>query len=257
MRALDKIVVLVFNFSIIVFAIWISAIPITKSKSFYMNHFKENTAALRYYEIEELEKVADITIDYYFGNAKEYQVVFENGYKIFNDDEVRHMADVKVVYIVGQVLAVISFLLMLASALYIIRRFRKVSQDLLIFTGVFYGIVLLLVGAFLLWGYFNYRNDPYNNTYFVHIFTNFHYLIFPFQPDKVALATGQNGYDITTLVTILNTKLFMDAGIIIGCVVAVSVVLWWAIAIVLHIYRHKIIKKVDEIHERARHTKIA
>lgn len=257
MRALDKIAVLVFNFSIIVFAIWISAIPITKSKSFYMNHFGENTRALKIYTIDELEKVADITIDYYFGNAEEYQVILDNGVALFNEDEVRHMADVKVVYITGQVIAVISFLLMLASALYIIRRFRKVSKDLLIFTGVFYGIVLILIGAFLLWGYVNYRNDPYHNSYFVHIFTNFHYLIFPFQPDKVALATGQNGYDIETLTLILNTDVFMDAGIIIGSVVVVSIILWWAIAIILHIYRHKIIKKVDEIHERARHTKIA
>ena len=41
----DALIIMVTNFCIIVFGIWISTIPIAKSKSFYMSHFEKNEEA--------------------------------------------------------------------------------------------------------------------------------------------------------------------------------------------------------------------
>lgn len=230
-----------------------------------MNHFEKNTFAKQLiqneYDVEEplevLEQVADITIDYYFGNAKEYQVIIQDGdweRKLFNKDEVRHMKDVKDLYVGGQIIAILSFMILIACLFYLVRHFRRIRKTILIYTGVFYGILLLLVVAFVIWGYVSYQSDPYkdSNPFFIYLFINFHYLLFPFQPDKVALATGQNGYDIYTLTRILDTQLFMDAGIIIGIVVVITIFIWITGLIVFYKLHPKIVKKVDEIHERAR-----
>ena len=257
--ALDIIVIFVANFCIFVFGIWISAIPITKSKSFYMRHFNENENAkyvLECYYHEDpmtiMEKTADITINYYFGNEKEYQIVVD-GVPFFNEYEVRHMADVKELYIKGQIIAVISFFTLLACLFYMVRWFRRLRKKVLIYTGCFYGLLFILVGAFLLWGYIDYKNDKYGNGYFVNLFINFHHLIF-WNNDKFLLATSQGPYSgaLYTLTTILDTKLFMDAGITIAITTLSVILLWFATIIVFYRLHPKITRKVDEIHERAR-----
>lgn len=257
--ALDIIVIFVANFCIFVFGIWISAIPITKSKSFYMRHFNENENAkyvLECYYHEDpmtiMEKTADITINYYFGNEKEYQIEVD-GVPFFNEYEVRHMADVKELYIKGQIIAVISFFTLLACLFYMARWFRRLRKKVLIYTGCFYGLLFILVGAFLLWGYIDYKNGKYDNGYFVNLFINFHHLIF-WNNDKFLLATSQGPYSgaLYTLTTILDTRLFMDAGITIAITTLSVILLWFATIIVFYRLHPKITRKVDEIHERAR-----
>lgn len=265
---IDCMVIFIVNLCVIIFGIWISAIPLTKSKNFYMSHFKNNEVAINHLQSDHmfsdydpyviLEDVAEITIDYYFGNSKEYQVMID-GTPLFNEDEVRHMKDVKDLYVGGQIIAVIAFVLLVGGLFYLAIHFRRIRKRLVVVTCVFYGVVLLLVGAFFLWGYISYMNAPELertvNGYFVYAFINFHYLLFPFNPDKVALATGQNGYDIYTLTRILDDKLFMDAGIIIGIVTVCVVLLWLIVIIVFYRLHKKLAKKVDEIHEQARITR--
>lgn len=265
-KILDALVIIFTNFFIIVFGIWVSAIPITKSKSFYMNHFSENEQAKAYvnyyYEIdpmELMEQIADITIDYYFGNASEYQVMVE-GEALFNEYEVRHMKDVKDLYIIGQIIAVISFFLLIACIFYLGRHFRRIRKKLIIYTAVFYGILVILVGAFMIWSYntmMDYVQKGYTRDYFTYVFINFHHLIFPNQ-DKFLLATSQGKYSnaLYTLTTFLDSQLFMDAGIIIGVVTISLVLIWLAIIILFYVMHPKICKKVDEIHERARNSQV-
>lgn len=264
----DCMVIFIVNLCVIIFGIWISAIPLTKSKNFYMSHFEHNQAAINHLQSDHmfkdydpyviLEDVAEITIDYYFGNSKEYQVMID-GTPLFNEDEVRHMKDVKDLYVGGQIIAVIAFVLMVGGLFYLAIHFRRIRKRLVVVTCVFYGVVILLVGAFFLWGYISYINAPElernANGYFVYAFINFHYLLFPFNPDKVALATGQNGYDIYTLTRILDDKLFMDAGIIIGIVTFCVIILWFIVIIAFYKLHKKLAKKVDEIHEQARITR--
>lgn len=262
-KFLDALVIILMNFCVFVFGIWISAIPITKSKSFYMNHFKNNVIGQEHLKnsfmldddeaLKVMEDVADLTIGYYFGNLKEYQLEI-NGTKLFNEDEVRHMRDVKDLYIIGQIIAVICFLLSIFCLLYLIRHFRRIKKPLIKYTICFYGFLLILVISFLIWGLVSFKTAPANerelNSYFTYLFINFHHLIFP-NIDKFNLATGGAGYDIYTLTRILNSKLFMDAGIIIAVVTLTCILLWFVIIIIFSLNHKKIIKKVDEIHEKA------
>lgn len=261
----DVLVIFIANFSVIVFGIWISAIPITKSKNFYMSHFNQNEIAKSHLTQDHmfpdqdpntiLEDVADITIDYYFGNASEYQVTI-NGVNLFNKDEVRHMKDVKELYINGQIIAVVSIILLVGCLFYLAIHFRRLKKKMIIVTCTFYGILLLLVAGFFLWGYISYYNASASqkeaNGYFGFAFLNFHYLLFPFDHDKVMLATGQNGYDLYTLTRILNSDLFMDAGIIIGIVVVSTIIIWFTIVILFYKFHAKLTRKIDKLHEQAR-----
>lgn len=266
---IDILVILIVNFCVIVFGIWVSAIPLTKSEKFYNRHFENNETAKTHLTsswmfpdedpLEIMEKVRDITIEYYFGNAEEYQVyVGKEDKALFNEDEVRHMKDVKELYVGGQIIAIISFILLVGGLFYLAFHFRRIRKKLLWVSISFYGIVIILIGAFFLWGYVSYKNDSLinqaNNGYFPYAFVNFHKLLFPFDADKVALATGQNGYDIYTLTRILDSNLFMSAGIIIGIVLATVVIIWFSLIIVFYKLHPKLVKKVDEIHERARYT---
>lgn len=260
----DAIVIIFTNFFIIVFGIWISAIPITKSKSFYMSHFEKNEYAKSYIErcyntgsMDLLEKVADTTIGYYFGNLEEYQIEVD-GELLFNEYEVRHMKDVKDLYIIGQIIAVISFFLLIACIFYLGKHFRRIRKKIIKYTACFYGFLILLIIIFMIWSYFTlckYRSEGYSMSYFQALFINFHHLI-P-NTDKFLLATSQGPYEnaLYTLTLILDTQLFFDAGMIIGIVIISVILLWFIIITIFYKLHPKICKKVDEIHERARNSK--
>ena len=226
-----------------------------------MNHFENNEYAKEWlaerYDEEPLkimEKVADKTISYYFGNDDEYQIEVD-GNQFFNKYEVQHMRDVKDLYVIGQIIAVISFFTFIACFFYIARWFRRMRKKIVIYTACFYGGLLVLVGIFLLISYVNYKNDEFGNSYFVHMFINFHHLIF-WDNDKfmLAISSGKYGGVLKTLTTILDTQLFMDAGIIIA-IVTLSIILLWIVTIIVFYKLHPAIaRKVDDIHERARNS---
>lgn len=261
----DAIVIFFTNLFIIIFGIWVSVIPITKSKSFYMSHFEKNEYLKLYIEMryktdatDLLEKVADTTIDYFFGNLEEYQIEVD-GELLFNEYEVRHMKDVKDLYIIGQIIGVISFFLLIACIFYLGKHFRRIRKKIIKYTACFYGFLLLFIIIFMIWGYFTlckYRNYGYSVSYFLALFINFHRLIFP-DTDKFLLATSQGPYDdvLYTLTFILDNQLFFDAGMIIGIVTISFIIIWFIIITVFYKLHPKICKKVDEIHERARNSK--
>ncbi len=258
---LDALIILVTNFCVIVVGIWISTIPIAKSKSFYMRHFEKNEEAkyvLSYMSDEDpmiiLERIADITIDYYFGNALEYQIEINNT-PFYNDYEVRHMKDVKVLFVIGQTIAVISFFTLIACLFYLARWFRRMRKKIVVYTICFYCGLIVLIGLFFLWGYIDYMNDQYHNSFFAHLFINFHHLIF-WSEDKFLLATSQGKYAgaLVNLTLALDLKLFSDAAVIIGLVTLGMIMLWFITIIVFYKLHPLITRKVDEIHERARNS---
>lgn len=257
---LDVFIIAVTNICIIIFGIWISAVPVTKSKSFYTNQFEDNSVAVRRIERrydnvdgkEVMDAVADLTIDYYFGNTKEYQLMIGDE-ELFNEYEMRHMEDVKVLYVGGQIIAVIAFMILIACLFYLARHFRRIKKRLVFTTLGVYVAILVFLGIFVLISYNQYVESDGQMTFFYSLFVNFHHLIFP-NEDKFLLATSQGPYQgkLYMLTSILNTEFFMNAGIIIG-IVTVSVVLIWFITIFVFCKKHKkICMKVDSMHERAK-----
>ena len=255
---LDILVIAITNICVIVFGIWISAVPVTKSKSFYMNQFKDNNVAVQRIERwfpgvdgeQVMEDVADLTIDYYFGNTEEYQLIVD-GEEFFNEYESRHMEDVKVLYVGGQIIAVICFFALIACLFYLAKHFRRIKRRIVFTTLGFYLVVILAIGIFALMCYIQYDNGKYSS-FFQSLFINFHHIIFPSE-DKFLLATSQGPYvgALYRLTTILNLDFFMNAGIIIGIVTGAVVLLWFISIFIFTKLHHKIAKKVDKMHERA------
>lgn len=255
---LDILVITITNICIIVFGIWISAIPVTKSKSFYLNQFEKNTYAEKRIERwypgvdgkEVMDNVADITIEYYFGNAEEYQLIVD-GEEFFNEYEVRHMKDVKDLYVGGQIIAVICFMGLIACFFYLAKHFRRIKRRIVFTTLGFYSVVIILIGLFVLYSYLQYDKGMFSS-FFQSLFINFHHIIFP-NEDKFLLATSQGPYEgvLYTLTSILNLDFFMNAGIIIGVVTGIVILIWFIIIFIFTKLHNRIAKKVDIMHERA------
>ena len=93
-RVLDCTVIVLINISVIVMGIWLSIIPIAKNKNYYVNRYEENEVAIKIIErtypgVDKdfaIDKIAQVNIDYFFGNLEEYQVEI-NGIKLFNEYE--------------------------------------------------------------------------------------------------------------------------------------------------------------------------
>lgn len=262
-RVVDCLVIVLINICVIVMGIWLSAIPIAKSKTYYIDRYKENPVAIKIInqkfpgvDVDEaIDKIAGVNIDYFFGNLEEYQVEI-NGVKLFNEYEVRHMKDVKDLFIVGQILACIFLFILIACVFYACRYFRRLRKVVVNTTLCFYGVVIILLGLFVLWGYNTYMTDEYKeyNTLFTYLFINFHKIIFFYDYDKFLLATSQEQYSgvLWTMTRFMNSDFFMEIGIRIAITVGVFVLLWVGIIITYYIMYPKICRKIDEIHERAK-----
>ena len=262
-RVLDCTVIVLINISVIVMGIWLSIIPIAKNKNYYVNRYEENEVAIRIIERtypgvdidDAIDKIAQVNIDYFFGNLEEYQVEI-NGIKLFNEYEVRHMKDVKDLFVVGQTLAVIFLMILIACFFYVCRYFRRLRKVVVNTTLCFYGAIIILLILFVIWSYNTYMTDEYKeyNTFFTYAFINFHKIIFFYDHDKYLLATSQGEYEgvLWTMTRFMNSEFFMEIGITIAIVVVLFILLWIGIIITYYCLYPKICKKVDEVHERAK-----
>ena len=267
-KILDVIVVVLMNISVIVMGLWLSIIPIAKDKNYYINRYKENETAIKIikntYPIvdvdEAIDIIAEVNVDYFFGNKEEYQVEI-NGIKLFNENEVRHMKDVKDLFIVGQILCILFLIILIGCAFYLCRYFRRIRKTLIIGTMGFYVGVLLLVLLFVIWSYNTYMNDPAKdyNSFFVFAFINFHKIIFFYDYDKFLLATSQGPYygALWTMTRFMNSEFFFEIGIRIAVTVGIFILIWVGIIIAYSLLYNKICKKVDEVHERAKEFSIS
>lgn len=258
---LDVVVIIFVNIAVIVMGIWLSVIPIAKNKNYYVKRFSQNEVAINIIEErfpgadvdEVIDKVASINIDYFFGDATEYQVEI-NGVKLFNEYEVRHMEDVMDLFVVGQSLAVIILMLLIASIFYLGIRFKNIRYKLVITTIGFYIGVLLLILLFILWSYNTYQNDEFKdyNNFFIYAFINFHKIIFFYDYDKYLLATSQGPYNgvLWTMTRFLNSEFFMGVGITIAIAILISIILWISVIVVIYKLHPKIVKKLEENDER-------
>ena len=266
-KVLDVVVVVLMNISIIVMGLWLSIIPIAKDKDYYVERYKENLTAKHIIETtypgvdvdEAIDIIAEVNVDYFFGNKEEYQVEI-NGIKLFNEHEVRHMKDVKDLFIVGQILCVFFLMILIACAFYLCRYFRRLKKTVIFGTVGFYVGILVLLIIFIIWSNHTYMNDEYKeyNTFFTYAFINFHKIIFFYDYDKYLLATSQGPYEgaLWTMTRFMNSDFFMEIGIRIAVTVGIFILIWIGIIITYSALYKKICKKVDEVHEQAKEFSI-
>lgn len=276
MKILDRFLIILFNICLLVVGIWISAVPIAKSKLYYKIQFKVNEIYSHkddsgqkiqkefyflngeYQEAkftdEQLDIMIDHIIDYLFGNKENFELQLQNVWvdgetieekvSIFGKQAVDHMKDVKNLFITYQIISVICFLVLLAILAYLMLRIGQVRKILYKYTFVWYFIFCLSLGSFFLitaihtfreYGTFDF------DTYFYTMWGDVHYLLFPFQPDKIE---GSFFNDILT--EILTVDLFVLAFAIVICVVITLNLIWLVATIAIRKYGEKIANKIKQ-----------
>lgn len=229
-KGFEKVLISLFTLFLIIVTVWLTVVPITKSKSFYMNEYKKNdTVEVTGYTVDELGTITDQIIAFLFNKSETMQVEI-GGKIVFSNQALYHMRDVRTLYNGGQFIAWIILILWIGIGVYLGLNFTRLKGHLLKYSAIVLGIVfviLLIVGIIAIID-------------FDYAFEMFHHIIFPDeQKFKDAFFGYQSNYDELPgvdnlmLVKILSIGLFMDVGIIIGVSVFSVLVIWFIISIIL------------------------
>ena len=272
MKILDKILIVLFNICLLLVAIWISAVPIAKSKSYYQKQFEKNEIYAHYedstlvqtrfryiggtrynstyFTDEQLDIIIDHIIDYLFKGKDTFELkmddVLVNGklqddVSIFGEVAVNHMKDVKVLFTVYRIISAVALCGMVGMIIYFLKRMKYVKKALLSVTLIFYGVVFLLIGIFLLVVIIHMMKEkiPMQMDWFLDtLWRDIHHLLFMFQPEKVE---GSFFNDILT--EVLTLDLFITAVVIVVVVLVTMLTLWLVSTILARIYGEKISQK--------------
>jgi integral membrane protein (TIGR01906 family) len=230
LKTFEKILIGIFTFFLIIITVWLTVVPITKAKSFYMYEYEKNdTSEVTGYSKEELEQITEQIIAYLFNKADSMQVEID-GQVVFSNQALIHMRDVRTLYTGGQIIAWIIFGLWLGIGIYFIFNFKRIRPYLFKYSMIVLGIilvVLLIIGIVAIID-------------FDYAFVLFHKVLFPDEQkfndaffSSISNYDELPGVDNTMLVKILSIGLFMDVGIIIGVSVVVVLLIWFIICFIL------------------------
>lgn len=273
MKILDKILIVLFNICLLLVAIWISAVPIAKSKSYYERQFTKNEIYAHYEDGElvqtrfryiggtrynstyftddQLDIIIEHIIDYLFKGKDSFELLMDdvlvNGelqddVNVFGDVAVTHMKDVKTLFTVYRIISLVALIGMIFMIVYFLKRMKHIKKSLLNVTLIFYGTVFLLIGIFLLVVYIHMVKEqiPMQMDWFLDtLWRDIHHLLFMFQPEKVA---GSFFNDILT--EVLTLDLFITAVIIVVVVLVSLLTLWLVAAILASKYGVQISEKI-------------
>lgn len=274
MKVLDKILIVIFNICLLLVAIWISAVPIAKSKSYYENQFEKNgiysyideegnqiqkrfryiggtRGSRTYFTDQQLDVIIEHIIDYLFKGKDSFDlrmddVLIDGKYlddvKVFGDVAITHMEDVKVLFTVYRIVSGVALVLMIAIFVYILKRLKEIKKSLLSVTLIFYGTIFLLIGLFLVIVLINMKKEgiPFEMDWFLDtLWRDIHKILFMFQPEKVE---GSFFNDILT--EVLTLDLFITAVIIVVVVLISLLTIWLTFAGIMRKYADKLYDKI-------------
>ena len=123
--------------------------------------------------------------------------------------------------------AIICFLTAVSLLIMFIKR-EKMRKHLLKYTAVFYGLLGGFAFLFCLWSLLGAKRLT-TTGFLYELWGNMHYLLFPFQPEKV-----KNSVISDTLTQILTLELFMTAVAIVAAVIVSVLAAWLIVACILH-----------------------
>ncbi len=258
MKILERAAVLLFNLCLFFSVIIISALIIASSPDYYRGQFEKNglygevqeDGTVKGYTVnyiggmgynsavftkEQLDKIADHTIEYLFSDMESFELTLDgvymkrtggycDGVRIFGDTAVSHMKDVKVLMNTALLGAIIGVFIDIGLLVFFILRRKTVGKIALKYTLIFYTV---LIGLALLFCGITFMKS--GAEYFISdLWANIHYLLFPFQPEKYA-----NSFFNDTLTSVLTLELFINAVVIVVCVALTFLALWLIVAAML------------------------
>lgn len=214
-----------------------------------------------YFTDEQLDIMIDHIIDFLFGNKESFELELEGieyyneetGHyeisseklSVFGDKAVTHMNDVKELFIIFQVVAVVAFVLALGILAYLLIRIAQVRKVMFEYTMLFYGAFITLISVFLIFTFITFFKDgSYSLTvdsFLNHAWGEFHIFFFPFDEAK---REGSMLSDI--LIEILTLELFIWAVVLVVFVVITVQVIWLAFCLFVKIYGGQIGNKIKQ-----------
>lgn len=275
MKILDRALIVLFNFCLLLVTIILSAVCVAGSENFYHRQFEktgvyaqiENGAEYRLkihyvnggdytdwatFSDEQLDEIVEHIISYLFTDQESFKLVMDDvaykgvetdGVSVFGDISVGHMVDVKELFQFFIGLAWGLGISLLAIIGYFIWRRKEVKKLFLKYTLIFYGIFVGLIGIFCGWALIDVlRNDWGMENYTRVLWANFHHLIFPFQADKFA-----GSFFADPLTEILTLDLFMGAVVTVLIVVAIVLLAWFVFSFCCWFFEKKNRKKSDAV----------
>ncbi len=262
MKIIDRILVVIFNLCLLLTAGITPALILASSPSYYYEQFEKNgiysyvdengeekRKIIRYvdsdrnkfamFSDEQLNIIIEHITDYLFTGKESFELKMDDvyiidegicdGVNIFGEKAVLHMADVKSLMTFAKRTAIISFIGAIILLITFIKR-KQTRKFLLKYTAVFYGILCALAALFCIESFIDALVLTGGNTaafsYF--LWKNMHYLLFPFQPDKV-----ENSVLSDTLTQILTLELFMSAVAVVVATIILVLIAWLITAYVL------------------------
>ena len=235
MKLLDRIVILLLNLCLLFSAILIPALCFAKSPAYFHRGFErtgiyERTGEdgqryrtmIRYingdratyalFSDTQLDGIAEHITSYMRGERESFALYMDNvylndgyadGVRIFGDEAIAHMTDVRSLVTVAEVFAAILACLLPFLFLYVVIRRKRLGHLVLRYTLFFYAALLLVALLFVL---LTLLLDGGRLGFIRALWQNLHHLFFPFQPEKV-----QGSFFNDALTYILRVDLFMGA----------------------------------------------
>ena len=268
MKTLNRFIIILFNICLLAVALATPALGMMASPKYYHEQFEatgiyaqvdengvEQRKEIRFiggvtglnatFSDEQLDEIADHIITYLFGDKESFQLVMDDvmingvetdGVEIFGDVAVTHMEDVRDLVQFCMTAAIIAGCVMVACGLYLIFQIKKTGHMMLSTSLIFIAVLVGLMGLFCGWAAIStmlsgaFTMDGFLAT----LWTNVHYLLFPFQGDKFA-----NSFMNDPLTEILTLDLFMTAVYRIVIILGITLALWLVLASIAKISANK------------------
>ena len=238
-KILNKITIPLITIFVILVFTWAITYTITASKSYYRIQFeKNNTAETLYwvyddpesgtrvaksYDSDDLEIIMNQIVDYITDKESSMQVIDKEGMKVFSNQALKHMSDVKKIYTGWKYMTIVIAILLVLLFVYYFKHKRELSKNAkkqLLITYIVIGSILLVLVVMLL------INSSFT-------FTQFHHILFPRTQDfNDAFFSRKSNYEEEyyinnlLLVQILTEDIFIDAAWIIILVIVLSSLAW-------------------------------
>ncbi len=254
MRWLDRLATLLLCLSLFFAAIVAPALLIARSPAYYHRQFEKtgiyatageggepiptairfvggNVRNTAHFTDAQLDAIAAHIIDFLFGDTEDFALTMNgvllngelcDGVAVFGEEAILHMYDVRTLMRTAGIAAQVAICLLPLLLIYFLLRRRAFGRGFFRWVLGFLGAVIGAVGGFCLVTYLTMGKLPFADA----AWRNIHYILFPFQPERVA-----GSFFNDTLTSILTLDLFMTAVLCVLSVLFVALAALLALAV--------------------------
>ena len=248
---IEKLTAVLFNVCLLLLAVMIPALIFTSSENFYQRTLDncgmyseidssgEERRRLIYYvggersraatlSNEQLDLVVSHIVDYLSGDKESFELKLDgiyiigegltDGVSLFGERAISHMEDVKALIYASKWAVGICTVTLIGLLAFFIARKEKMKKLLFKYSLAFYSAILAVALLFVLVSLITATREV---PFFLRLWKNLHYIIFPFQPDKV-----RDSELADALTSILSTSFFMNAVADVLLIVFSAVAIW-------------------------------